>query len=106
VTALQSSEGEGFIPFNAGPCSLFAAISYALSIGHRDVVLIGADMRIVNGVRHFFGEHPPGLRNTDPGKFIPDFERAAALLPADLRIRNATPASALTCFQPVTLEDL
>jgi hypothetical protein len=102
VQVLQSAECEPprFIPFCAGQCSGFAAISYALAVrGMKRIVLVGFDARIVDGRRHFFGDHMhEGLRNTDPQQFVPDFERAAKLLPPDVEIINATPASALRCF--------
>jgi hypothetical protein len=105
VTPLQSCEGESFAPFSAGQCSGFAAISYALHLGYKRVALVGFDMRTVDGKRHFFGDHPLPLRNTDPQQFTPYFERAAELLPDDVTITNCTPHSALRCFPFADLED-
>jgi hypothetical protein len=105
VTTLQSAERGQFIPFDAGQCSGFAAISYALHSGFKRLALVGFDMRIVDGRRHFFGDHEHGLRNTDPQQFCAYFERAAELLPDDVTITNCTPNSALRCFPFANLED-
>lgn len=81
-----------------GSNSGFQAINLAILFGATSIVLVGFDMRI-NGKRHFFGDHPEPLKTkTDYGAFIPEFNRAAALLAADVAIINATPESALTCF--------
>jgi uncharacterized phiE125 gp8 family phage protein len=62
-------------------------------------------MHAGNG-RHFFGDHPAGLRNSGTyANFIRAFARAAKKLPPHIEILNATPGSALTCFPMVTLHD-
>ena len=106
MRTLQSAERGLFVPFDAGQCSGFAAISFALHLGFKRLVLVGFDMRIVDGQRHFFGDHPLPLRNTDASQFVTDFERAAKALPADIQITNATPHSALRCFPYRPLEDV
>lgn len=92
-----------------GDNSGFQGVNLALHfMGWRGrVVLVGFDMRMVDGSRHFFGEHPQGLRQTGPGYSIwpQKFARAAALLPAGIEIVNATPGSALTCFPMMKLEE-
>jgi hypothetical protein len=66
----------------------------------RRVVLVGFDM---HGT-HFFGTHPSPLRNTGNfSGFIQRFERAAKSLPYGVEIINATPGSALTCFERLSL---
>lgn len=64
------------------------------------IALVGFDMKMVDGKRHFFGEHPPELRSTASGyqKWPLKFAQAAKSLPAGLEIVNCTPGSALTCF--------
>lgn len=57
-------------------------------------------MRPVGNKRHFFGDHPASLCNgTNFAQHIASFERAAKMLPGDIRIINCTVGSALTCFE-------
>jgi hypothetical protein len=102
------------VGFSADPSAIhyggnsgFQAINLALLFGAARIVLVGFDMRAVDGKRHFFGDHPPALHKSggDYRRFIPDFERAAVTLPAGVEILNATPGSALTCFPKVPLDD-
>ena len=89
-----------------GANSGFQAINLALLFGAAEVILVGFDMRAVDGQQHFFGNHPRPLNN--PGMypaFIENFKIAARLLPPGIRIINATPDSALTCFPMQPLED-
>jgi hypothetical protein len=56
--------------------------------------------------RHFFGDHPDGLKNTAKYEyFIPAFRAAAEWLPSHIRIVNCTPNSALDCFPRMTLRE-
>lgn len=88
-----------------GHNSGFQTINLALLKGCRRIVLVGFDMRTVSGRAHFFGNHPKGLHNrTEYEGFLKHFDRGAKLLPKDVRIVNATPESALTCFKMMDLE--
>lgn len=88
-----------------GKCSGQKAIGLAVSLGARRIVLLGFDMREVDGRTHFHDEY----RN-EPSRysdyFIPHFagwrESAARI---GVSIVNATPKSALTEF-PMTCLDL
>lgn len=85
----------------------FQAVNLALLMGGNPLVLVGFDMRPVEGRSHFFGEHPRPLRHTTSYQpFIRHFETAARDLPKGLQILNATPASALKCFPFVDLAEL
>lgn len=89
-----------------GSNSGFQAVNLALLFGAERVILIGFDMRVVDGKKHFFGDHPPPLRMpTRYERFALCFAEAAKHLPAGVEILNATPGSALTCFAQVTLDD-
>lgn len=89
-----------------GSNSGFQAVNLALLFGAFRIVLVGFDMRIVDGKRHFFGDHPKPLTNTPHyGPFVSAFERAARKMPPHVEILNATPDSALTCFPKVTLDE-
>lgn len=85
-----------------GQNSGFQAVNLAILRGATKIVLVGFDMREVNGHRHFFGQHPSPLRNSgDYRNFIRAFEQANSPVP----IINATPGSALKCFPMMPLEE-
>ena len=80
-----------------GSNSGFQAVNLAILKGATKVVLVGFDMRLVEGKSHFFGDHPAELRNrTDYSPFVQPFRVAARDCPVP--IFNATPGSALDCF--------
>ncbi len=89
-----------------GQNSGFQAVNLAILWGADPIVLVGFDMRVVEDKRHFFGSHPPGLKSGGSYHvWVKHFERAKAMLPAGIRIINATPGSALGCFERLTLEE-
>lgn len=112
VNLIKGKDGIGFSfdpeVIHYGSNSGFQAINLALLFGARKIVLVGFDMRHVNGKAHFFGNHPKELhQNTDEHyrAYVKHFDRAAKKLPSHISIVNATPGSALTCFPAVDLED-
>jgi hypothetical protein len=88
-----------------GSNSLFQAIGLTIQFGAARIILVGANMQKVGGRTHFFGEHPRGLRNADPRRFITYFNQAAKKMPPGVTIINATPDSALNCFTKMSLAD-
>lgn len=89
-----------------GSNSGFQAVNLAILFGATRIVLVGFDMSVRSGKRHFFGDHPAPLRNSaNYANFIRPFERAAKTLPSHITILNATPGSALRCFPMVKLDD-
>lgn len=64
------------------------------------IILLGYDMRLIDGKRHFFGAHPRGLEEPSPyDKFIRAFETAVPQLQQlGVEVVNCTPGSALHCF--------
>jgi hypothetical protein len=84
----------------------FQAVNLALLLGCPKVVLIGFDMRRVDGQTHFFGEHPgclrPWMQEKEPQAYYASFVRAYR---KDERIVNATPDSALKVYPFVELDD-
>lgn len=87
-----------------GSNSGFQAVNLAILFGARRIVLVGFDMRLVGGKRHFFGDHPRPLKNrNDYRAFVRAFEKAARTVPAGVEILNATPGSAMKCFPMVDL---
>lgn len=109
VNLVRGRAGEGFSfdpgVIHYGSNSGFQAINLAILKGAKTIVLVGFDMRRVEGEAHFFGEHPEGLaRCADYGVFLPDFARAAKTLNG-VRVVNTTKNSALTCFEKATFYD-
>src|SRR5262245_49172798 len=60
-----------------GSNSGFQAINLAIQFGGARIVLVGFDMRVVDGQAHFFGNHPKELKNADPRRFVTFFHQAA-----------------------------
>jgi hypothetical protein len=85
-----------------GHNSGFQAVNLAIHWGGNPIILIGFDMRGT----HFFGEYERPLRQMRKSfeGWIKNFREAAETLPPGLRIINATPKSALDCFEMMTLE--
>ena len=82
-----------------GSNSGFQAVNLAILFGACPILLVGFDMREVEGKRHFFGQHPIGLgRASDYRLFVRNFTEAAIALPKSVEIYNCTPGSALRCF--------
>lgn len=101
LVAGAADEGFSLSPerIHYGSNSGFQAINLAILFGATRIALVGFDMHTPAGRKHFFGDHPAGLvNNGNYERFIPAFERAAAKLPAHIRIINCTPGSALRCF--------
>lgn len=83
-----------------GGNSGYQAVHVAAHLGAKKVELYGFDMRVVDGRRHFFGDHPAPLHMSSPyTDFIRDFETLAPELAArGIEVVNFTPGSALRCF--------
>jgi hypothetical protein len=104
----RQADGFSFNPtvIHYGLNSGFQAVNLALLFGCKRIVLVGFDMRAVDGKKHFFGDHPRPLSNGIPFKnFILLFEKAAKRLPPDIQILNATPGSALKFFPFIALPE-
>lgn len=93
-----------------GSNSGYAAIHLAAQLGATKIVLVGFDMRTVNGKSHWFGEHDRLInrrRGSPYTEWFPAFaELGEQLAPRGVEILNATPGSALECFPPIRLEDV
>jgi len=116
------SELPGLISFkNAGTsgCSLtpgalatgrnsgYQAIQVAAQLGVSKLVLIGFDMKAVDGRSHWFGEHPSaGSPDRFEKNFAPLFDQLARPMELlGMRVVNATPGSALRLFPREPLEE-
>ena len=78
----------------------YQAINLAVHLGAARILLLGYDMRLVDGRSHWFGGHPVP---TQPEIYARAMRPCFASLVAPLRRRgvavvNCTPASALDCF--------
>lgn len=107
VKLLHNSGQSGYDPdpanLRTGLNSGFQATQLVVHAGAARILLLGFDMR----GRHWFGDHPAGLQDSDPNvfaRFIAEFERVAPIY-ADLGVDvvNCTPGSALSCFRASTL---
>jgi len=91
-----------------GGNSGYQAIGLAFHFGARRIVLVGFDMkRRDDGLRHWFGDHPAPLRNSDPYArlFLPKFpDLARDLAREGVDVVNATRDTALDCFRRADLE--
>lgn len=88
-----------------GENSGFQAVNLALLFGCKVILLLGFDMNKA-GKRHFFGNHPPTLRNADPSVFRKNFNMAATDLRTKrvpVQILNCSPDSALEAFPKLDL---
>jgi hypothetical protein len=108
IKIVTGRKGHGFSldrnTVHYGGNSGFQAVNLALHRGANPIVLVGFDMR----GEHFFGKHEHPLRQTRRHAFegwCKNFQRAAEKLPKHIRIINATPNSALTCFPSMTFEE-
>jgi hypothetical protein len=87
-----------------GSNSGFQAINLTILFGATSIVLVGFDMREVDGNPYFFGKHPARNVAAPYAKFAPLFAAAAKQLPPSIRIVNATPKSALKCWPMMDLD--
>ena len=90
-----------------GRSSGHTAVALAIAMQARLVVLLGFDMRGLNGRSHFHDRY----RNNDLAmyarEFVPSFDGwDAAARALDVTVLNATPGSALDEFRKVNLADV
>lgn len=100
------ARGPGVI--QQGRSSGHTAVSLAIALGAKRVVLLGYDMRFVGGREHFHQEYK-GPRDVDiyQRDFIPAFKGwDAAAKAVGVEILNATPESAVREFRSVTLDEV
>lgn len=95
--------GSAFI--REGKCSGQRAISLAVALGARRIVLLGFDMREIEGETHFHDEYRNDLSRYRE-HFLPDFTGWNCDAQArGVTIVNATPGSALTEFPVSTVDE-
>lgn len=87
-----------------GSNSGYQALNLAFLMGGRSFILVGYNMQALQGTKHFFGDHPPGLNSNSP---YPSFVKKFATIQPEIRalVTNCTPNTALTCFKKADLEE-
>ncbi len=104
----EAASGLGRRVVHHGNNSGYQAINLAYLWGVRRVVLLGMDMQIIDGKRHWFGDHPRGLNKPSPYKeWVKKFDQLSIdLLHEGVEVINCSPVSALTCFPVVAIADV
>ncbi len=85
----------------------YQAINLAVQLGAKRILLLGYDMRAVDGRTHWFGDHPTETRpSVYEGAMLPMFETLVApLATSGVEVVNCTPGSALATFPTSDLTD-
>jgi hypothetical protein len=86
------------------------AINLAVHLGARRIVLVGYDMRIIDGKAHHHPDHVAPSRNP-PAENLARWAKRFETMVDPLRrlsveVINATPGSAIECFPRARLEDV
>jgi hypothetical protein len=92
---------------HSGYNSGFQALNLAILRGYKHIILLGFDMCITDHNRtHFFGVHPPKVRQHSPySDFIRAFTCSAPTIEEQgVKVVNATRITALECFEKATIE--
>ncbi len=99
-TGLETEDRRGL---RNGSNSGYQAINLAIHLGAKRIVLIGYDMKKVNGKDHFFGNRDP-LPSPPYKLFLKAFKTMREpLKELGIEVLNATPNSALKVFPRVSL---
>ena len=106
LNLVKGEPGPGFSTnpsvIHYGDNSGHQGLNLAILLGSPYIVLVGFDMRHVSGKSHFFGDHPSDLfQRAEYESFVKKFKDA----PEGVTIINATPDSALKCYEMLSLED-
>jgi hypothetical protein len=98
------STKEGTI--HRGGNSGYQAVNLAYHLEASHILLLGFDMMITNGTRHWFGEHPEGLRLAS--NYVNFSENFNSIIPADygIEIWNLSRQTALTAFPIYDLDNV
>jgi hypothetical protein len=90
-----------------GRNSGYQAINLAVHFGARRILLVGFDMRNIDGKSHWFGDHPrPTPKDAYANVMLPAFPTLVEpLATLGVTVINCTPGSALDVFPKMPLED-
>ena len=113
ILMVGHKSGSGICPINSlikfNRSSGAAAINLAYHLGAKQVVLLGFDMRQINGKKNWFDREweSDNTRNMSYEKFLQPFPQIAYDAEClGLDVVNATPNSALTNFPSIEVGDL
>lgn len=82
----------------------YQAIHLAVHFGAARILLLGYDLRLVDGRSHWFGGHPVATKPEVYARMRPCFESLVVpLAERGVEVVNCTPGSALACFPMVPL---
>lgn len=110
VRCLRDYGAAGFAPRNDGVTNGrnggYQALHLAAWLGARRVLLLGFDMRQVDGRMHWHEEHPVATSSTIFPNWLEHFGTLApALSERGIEVINCTPGSALQAFPRMQLEE-
>lgn len=102
----RHGEGLGRKVMHFGDNGGYQAINLAYLWGARRILLLGYDMQLTGGMRHWFGDHPPPLNSgSDYSNWIRKFRRLAADLEAEgVQVINCSRETALDCWPRMEIE--
>lgn len=80
------------------------AINFAVREGFEEIILLGYDMKMVDGQANYHNDYKKQAMPEAYVKFIKVFEEMSRVL--KVRVINANPDSALSCFPKRTLESI
>ena len=91
---------------HGGSNSGYQAVGLAFHLGATDIWLLGYDMQLTDNRAHFFGDHPPEIRNGgDPKRFVSNYR---TINPGQygINIVNCSRETALDMFPRSTIDDV
>lgn len=91
-----------------GNGSSFQAMCLAVMAGAKRIILLGLDLQVIDGRRHWFGDHPDGLCNkSNYGLLREPFRQVAKDLELlGIDVVNCSPRSTLNCFRKDKLDEV
>lgn len=91
---------------NHGGNSGFCAVNLAALLGAGRIILVGFDMKVVNGNHNYHNDHPRKIAdNIYQEEYIRPFSSLIRTEKNNYQILNATPDSDLKCFDYINLGD-
>jgi len=91
---------------HTGKHSGFQAINISLLKGASRILLLGFDYGLINGERHWFGDHPGRLNKNSPyNLFKKELTFAIRTLVSDVELINCSTMSTLSCLKKTQLID-
>lgn len=107
ICGVRGGHDAEHIAFRHGRNSGAGAISLAAKWGARRIILLGYDCQHTGGKRHWHGDHPAGMKNTQKlPKWPAEFRVLAMRMKKERRqVINCTRQTVLTCFPRMKLEE-